>query len=206
MQMNKIFFFSPKLFSLKWVRSIYSVNQSKGRKNLLSTPSKLFDALFTYLFLCVVMWGWDWRQLQGEEWNCLWPLLVTLWPGLWELKKKKKSIWYHLSTRWGLDKMADILQRIFSKAFSWKLLYLLEDVLKSVPLSTLEVSTGSGNGLVPIRHQAITWTNVDQDYWHHMASLAHNELMLWFACLTHYFVWLSAPVGKSWCDNRHKVR
>ena len=27
-----------------------------------------------------------------------------------------------------------------------------------------------------VRQQAITWTNVDPDLWHHMASLGHNEL------------------------------
>ena len=37
------------------------------------------------------------------------------------------------------------------------------------------------NGLVSGRGQAITctctWTNVDQDIWHHMASVDHSELM-----------------------------
>ena len=28
-----------------------------------------------------------------------------------------------------------------------------------------------------VKQQAITWTDVDQDPWCHMASLCHNELM-----------------------------
>ena len=34
-----------------------------------------------------------------------------------------------------------------------------------------------GNGLVPLRHQAIASINVDHDLWYHMASLGPNELM-----------------------------
>ena len=30
--------------------------------------------------------------------------------------------------------------------------------------------------IVTIRHQAITWANVNPDLCHHMAALAHNEL------------------------------
>ena len=39
-----------------------------------------------------------------------------------------------------------------------------------------KVSIGSGNGLVPVWHQAITWTNVDQVPWCHMASLRLSRL------------------------------
>ena len=34
-----------------------------------------------------------------------------------------------------------------------------------------------------VRHQAITWANVDPDLCHHMSSLGHNELMDWFLIL-----------------------
>ena len=33
--------------------------------------------------------------------------------------------------------------------------------------------------LAAIRHQAITWANVDPDLCRHMASLAHNDLTLY---------------------------
>ena len=36
-----------------------------------------------------------------------------------------------------------------------------------------EVNIGLGN---VARQQAITWTNIDSDLWHHMASPGHNEL------------------------------
>ena len=52
---------------------------------------------------------------------------------------------------------------------------LNEEVLVLDPVELEEVSVidvicntviiGSGNGLVPDRHQAITWTNVDTDHW-----------------------------------------
>ena len=47
------------------------------------------------------------------------------------------------------------------------------------------VNIGSGNGLGPSGNkplpEAITWTNVDQVLWCHMASLRHNELT-YFKC------------------------
>ena len=36
------------------------------------------------------------------------------------------------------------------------------------------VSIGSGNGLVPAGHQAITWTNADQEDWGHIVLTGHN--------------------------------
>ena len=39
-----------------------------------------------------------------------------------------------------------------------------------------EVCIGSGDGLVPIMHQGITWSNVDPNIWRHMLPLDHNEL------------------------------
>ena len=42
----------------------------------------------------------------------------------------------------------------------------------------------SGNGLAPAGCHAITWTNINQDIWHHMASPGHNELNL----IPHTFV------------------
>ena len=48
-----------------------------------------------------------------------------------------------------------------------------------------------------VRHQAITWANVDPDLCHHMASLGHSELMYW--SLWHYgnmisYRTISAPI------------
>ena len=37
---------------------------------------------------------------------------------------------------------------------------------------------GSVNGMVPYKHQAITWTDADPDVWQLMASLDHNNLTL----------------------------
>ena len=46
-----------------------------------------------------------------------------------------------------------------------------------------KVSFGSGNGLVPVWHQAIIWTNDDQVHWHIYTSPSLSELTL-FMCLT----------------------
>ena len=37
-------------------------------------------------------------------------------------------------------------------------------------------STDDLSTLIAWRHQAITWTSVHQDIWHHMALLGPNEL------------------------------
>ena len=49
----------------------------------------------------------------------------------------------------------DIFKLIF---INEKFCILMWISLKFVPI---EVNTGSGNGLVPDKHQAITWTNAD---------------------------------------------
>ena len=59
-----------------------------------------------------------------------------------------------------------ILQSTFT--FPWKFHLSL-----FLTVQWQEVSTGSGNGSVPIRSQAISWTNSDPDVWHHMVSLGH---------------------------------
>ena len=39
-------------------------------------------------------------------------------------------------------------------------------------------STCLGDDLAPINRQAITWTNVDQYFWGHIALLNHNEFKI----------------------------
>ena len=50
--------------------------------------------------------------------------------------------------------------------------------LKFVPKESNRqyISTGSGNGLVPNRRQAIIWTNADPIHWHIYAALGGDEL------------------------------
>ena len=45
---------------------------------------------------------------------------------------------------------------------------------------------GLGNGLVPIWHQAITWTNDDTYHWYIYTSLGLN-LLLWFTICKWFF-------------------
>ena len=55
--------------------------------------------------------------------------------------------------------------------------YLLKfqlDAFLAVPIACVII--GAGNGLVPIKHQAITWTNDDQDICCNMVAPGHNGL------------------------------
>ena len=56
------------------------------------------------------------------------------------------------------------------------------------------VNTGSGNGVVPNRRQAITWNNVDRTFWLHMTSLSCNELTHW-GWVTHICVGEQTIIG-----------
>ena len=56
------------------------------------------------------------------------------------------------------------------------------------------VIIGPGNGLVPNRWQAITWTNNDRGSWCHMVSLCHNGSVF---CKS---LCLLPLVEEGWCD------
>ena len=47
---------------------------------------------------------------------------------------------------------------------------------------------GSDNLIGAIRQQGITWTNVDQIVWYHMASLRHNMLRHLILLVTQLFI------------------
>ena len=55
--------------------------------------------------------------------------------------------------------------------FEWKLCILIHISLNFVPKGLVSRST-----IVPTMQQAITFTNVDLDLWHNMASPAYNKL------------------------------
>ena len=58
----------------------------------------------------------------------------------------------------------------FSEAFfQRKCLYFDWSFVEVCSYLTISSSIGLGDGLALSRHQAITWANVDQDLWHHMA-------------------------------------
>ena len=80
-------------------------------------------------------------------------------------------------THWGRDKMATILQRILSNTFA--LIRMLEFQLKSYwnlfsRVQLIILFIGSDNGLVPVRQQAIVWTN---DGWLTDAYIQHSASM-----------------------------
>ena len=82
-------------------------------------------------------------------------------------------------TNWGREKTAVILPMKFSNSFSLKrfsyFYFNFSDVC-FLGSSWQYVSIGSGNGLVLNRQQSITWSNIDSDLWHCVASVGHNEL------------------------------
>ena len=52
-----------------------------------------------------------------------------------------------------------------------------------------------------VRHQAITWANVDPDPYRHMASLWHTELTcIWHMCATTKYRW----IWHNWSQHLHK--
>ena len=79
----------------------------------------------------------------------------------------------HLETHWAWNKMADILHTTFywmqklhkfGFKFDWNLF--------------LKVWSTKRWHWLPVRCQATTWTNADQDHQSHIASLGHNESLL----------------------------
>ena len=78
------------------------------------------------------------------------------------------------------DKMASFLQTIFWDAFSWMKSILVKISMKFVPKGPIDnkPSTGSDNGLVPNRRQAVIWTNADLIRWRIYAALGGDELSL----------------------------
>ena len=69
-------------------------------------------------------------------------------------------------TQWGLNKMADILQTTFSNAFSWKKISVFWfKFLWSSFQGLLTISQcWFSKWMLPVKCQAITWTNVDPVY------------------------------------------
>ena len=70
-----------------------------------------------------------------------------------------------------LNKTAKILQTVFSKAFFdenyWIVIQILLKFADKGQNSNWQLdSIGSGDGLVPNRWQAFTWTNADTVHWH----------------------------------------
>ena len=73
-----------------------------------------------------------------------------------------------------MDKMAAILQTLFSNAFSWmNFFYFDKNVIEMCSSAS---NIGLDNGLVPNKQRAIIWTNDGLFYWHINTSLSLNEL------------------------------
>ena len=71
--------------------------------------------------------------------------------------------------------------RVITKHMLWiKVRDTCEIVLRWIPLNTIDnrLTLAQIVAWCPRLH-AVTWANIDQDLCHHMASLGHNELMLW---------------------------
>ena len=71
---------------------------------------------------------------------------------------------------------ADYIFRVIFLNENWCI--LIQMSLKFVPKGSVDnkPAFGSGNGLSPVRCQAIAWTNDGSFHWCHMASRGHKEL------------------------------
>ena len=70
--------------------------------------------------------------------------------------------------------------------------------------SNWQVSIGSGNNLASSKWHAFTWTRVDHDICHHMASLGHNEsvnqwdkINSWSDPRSHQLFWMTSSFSQS---------
>ena len=64
-------------------------------------------------------------------------------------------------THWGQSKMTAVFQTTFSNAFSWMKIvpFWWKFHWNLLPMVQSKIIIGSDNGLVPVRRQAIIWTN-----------------------------------------------
>ena len=87
----------------------------------------------------------------------------------------------HVSTHLPLDKMAAILQTIFSDAFSWitSFEFIFKIHWSLFPRVQLTTTQHWSTGLAPKRRQANIWTNADMIHWCIYAALGEDELTHW---------------------------
>ena len=96
--------------------------------------------------------------------------------------------WRRKLTHYGWDKMLASFQPTFSNSYYCMKLYLIKILLKSwcVPNGSQQSSTGSDNGLSPIRCQAIIWTNdglvylcmYDLTHWGRVTHICVSDLTI----------------------------
>ena len=95
-------------------------------------------------------------------------------------------------TYWDRDQKAAIFQKTFSNAFSWMKMYKFR--LRFQGSNWQHSSICSDNGLVPVRRQAIIWTNDDEftvAYMPHSASMSLDK----FRQFRQTAVWVSAWIN-----------
>ena len=92
--------------------------------------------------------------------------------------------------------MTAISQTTFSYAFSWmkRFVFWFEfhwSLFLRIQLT--KVSVGSGNGLVPNKRQAITWSNAGPVYWRIFAALGETKCAAWASCQIRKIAGAHAP-------------
>ena len=110
------------------------------------------------------------------------PRVAYLWPS---------NVWYLLTlTHWGPNKLANFFGRHFQVHFHERRIMFIYNISLRCPIHNISalvlVNNGPGSGLWPDQCKAITWSIVDQDLWHHMASPANNVLKEDGHALTHW--------------------
>ena len=143
---------------------------------------------------CIHVCGFPEKSIQPKGWSklCAYFIAYTVWPwpdDIWERSVSVGDIPKlagHISssiphcdggfTYWGRDKMANILQTIFSKAFSWMETFgFFKDSLKYVPYGLIDNKLS----LVQIMACRLFGTSDGIIYRHIYASLGLNEFTCW---------------------------
>ena len=125
------------------------------------------------------------KFMKGK--SCLtWPALMWMMfleIRLFQLCPKSYLSEVVMLKHWGLNKMVHILQRTFFMGILLKESLHLDLIFIefcSQGFNWQYVSFGSGNGLVPRRWQAMTWTNADPIHWSINVSPDNNCLYTHF--------------------------
>ena len=127
------------------------------------------------------------KAIDGEC-ICFWRLSPSVWKFYCTLLKP--DLYIVINPLYPRQYDGQFADDIFKMQFPhWKIPYFDLNIIE-VCYNWKRVSIGWGNGLVPDRGHAITWTAADQVYWRIYAPLGDNEYMM-----TSSLKWNHLPVN-----------
>ena len=90
-------------------------------------------------------------------------------------KWRPSCLGLNVLTHWGLNKMANILEKTF-----WTAFFKNKISLKYILTGLTDNKSTLIHRLIWHQSQVINWNNVDKNAWQFMVSLSHNELTQWY--------------------------